>query len=159
MLQLAFYVHTPPIYRFRRWSATQIVRCFADNNGTGFARNITHVELIFSDGISLSSSSFDGGVRFKWIDYNKHPERWRVFKVNGLDLSPVEEQELKNRMQDYVGCKYDFAGVIFYYGLKIKNPKFQNDNKWWCSELVSLAIEIQNFRLSPYELYVLNNRR
>jgi hypothetical protein len=47
----------------------------------------SHVELVFSDGMSASASARDGGVRFKRIDFK--PEHWDF-----IDLS-VDEEHLR----------------------------------------------------------------
>jgi len=38
----------------------------------------SHVEMIFSNGLSGSASFMDGGVRYKKIDYSVHPTDWEI---------------------------------------------------------------------------------
>ena len=57
----------------------------------------SHVELVFSDGMSASSSMRDGGVRFKEIEY--HPDRWDFIELN-VDEEYVLASILKRLKQD-----------------------------------------------------------
>ena len=154
-MKLAFYIHMPKITRPKRWLVSRIVKIFAGNKGSDWQRNITHVELVFSNGDSFSSSSFDDGARFKKIDYQKHPERWKIFEIDPFGGRNVEaeEQVLKYFCQDYVGKKYDFWGVIWYFGFNKRKDRLQNNNKWWCSEIIAWVLGETSFRISPYELY------
>ena len=151
-MKLAFYIHMPKINKPKRWFVTRIVKIFAGNKGSDWQRNITHVELVFSDGDSFSSSSFDDGVRFKRIDYEKHPERWKIININPFE-NEGDEQLLKYRCMDYIKKKYDFWGVIWYFGFNRRKERLQSNDKWWCSEILAFLLEEAVFRISPYELY------
>ena len=85
----------------------------------------SHVELVFSDGLSASSSHSDGGVRFKKIIFR--PERWDVFELKGF-----KEEEVRKRFEERLNHGYDYAGNFgFVYG-----PKKDNKEREFCSEIV-----------------------
>jgi len=47
------------------------------------AGKYSHCEIIFSDGVSASSSFMDGGVRFKEIEYNS--ANWDIIEIPWAD--------------------------------------------------------------------------
>ena len=69
----------------------------------------SHTEMIFSDGLSASSSYEDGGVRFKRIRYS-HIDRW--------DFLPIPDDtgfvELHARLwyEQHKGVEYDIRGNL-----------------------------------------------
>ena len=70
----------------------------------------SHCELIFSDGISASSSFMDGGVRFKEIDYSL--EKWDI-----IDLPWADEARARKYFIDNLPRKYNVLGnVHFIFG-------------------------------------------
>jgi len=97
----------------------------------------THNEYEFSDGISFSSSMrFDigtgksEGVRFRDIDYTKHPERW---KKNLLILPQLIEQNIRRRAEILAALKlkYDKRAIV---GSLITGQ--HNPWDFFCSEVV-----------------------
>jgi len=98
----------------------------------------SHVELVFFDGYSASSSFLDGGVRFKKIDFD--PEHWDFVEI------PNGEIKARNWFIRHEGQKYDVLGiahlVVGFIG--------QAQNKWYCSEAVAEALGIQDsWRFEP----------
>ena len=69
-----------------------------------------HVELVFSDGISFSSSQWDGGVRFKQIDYIDDP-KWALVP---LYLTPEQESRVRATAELLAAVKigYDWKGIL-----------------------------------------------
>ena len=106
----------------------------------------SHVELVFSNGTSFSSSGRDGGARFAEIGYS-HKERWEFVK---LDIDGEEEKEIWNECKRLIGKKYDWLGIFFHQFLPLNT---QDDDKWWCSEIVAYILGILPFRISPNKLY------
>ena len=118
----------------------------------------THSELVFSDGLSFSSSGRKGkdgkpeGVRFKTIDYTKHRERWHL---DPLMISMETERKIRLHAEviNGMGLKYDFRGIV---GFVLTGH--QNAKDWFCSELcyALLATEFflsrMNFKMHPTEL-------
>lgn len=117
----------------------------------------SHCELVFSDGMSFSSSYRDKGVRYKRIIFS--PERWEF-----LDFYTNEEEELRKWCDTHVGAKYDMWGVIGFT-LSPFRDALQQRNKWYCSEIcaagmrlfgASYAMSAMPDRISPSGLYTLH---
>jgi hypothetical protein len=118
----------------------------------------SHVELIFSDGMSASASSRDGGVRFKRIDFK--PEHWDF-----IDLSVDEEHArasiLKQLEHDFdeeaaraffkerEGLRYDYFGLFGF----VWRPGIGKSRRWFCSEAVAAALKFEEpWRFCPNTL-------
>lgn len=96
----------------------------------------SHVELVFKDGLCFTSSSRDGGVRFKNIPLT---EKWFVIEI-GSD----KEEEIREWCETELGKAYDWLGAI---GCGIGMPCLQSDDKWFCSEVVGAALN--EFSIKP----------
>ena len=99
----------------------------------------THSELLFSDGVSFSSTMEDGmnGARYLEIDYSNHPERWGAVPIPMSD----EEAEVIRRTADCMNgsIEYDLWGLLsFGTLLNIIKP---DPNKMWCSEICGYLIK------------------
>lgn len=105
----------------------------------------SHMELIFSDGLSGSSSFADGGVRLKKIDYST--DRWDI-----LDLPPEWEARARRYIEARLGRKYDLMGnVHLMFGFL---P--DSSDREFCSELGMGALGFdQAFRFEPNAAYVI----
>lgn len=76
----------------------------------------SHIELVFEDELSLSSSPRDNGVRYKLIKYK--PERWEFINL-GMDT-----KEYYYRADDLTKFehKYDWLSIILgWAGIKSFN--------------------------------------
>ena len=103
--------------------------------------NYSHVELVFSDGISFSSSNRDGGTRFKYIDYNK--DNWDIFDLN---ISPEDEGKMRLLALRLTDKEYDLIGALTS-PLKLC---LQNKDKYFCSEVcLTLIKEVVNKDIVP----------
>lgn len=91
----------------------------------------SHVELIFSGGISASSSLQDGGVRFAWIDFN--PERWDFIELHGFD-----EAAALAWFKSREGARYDLWGQARFL-LGFVTPA---RSRYWCSEAIAAALRL-----------------
>lgn len=100
----------------------------------------SHCEMIFSDGISASSSFADKGVRFKQIEYSD-AGNWDVYEINDKYEEPARAW-----FEQHAAQRYDLIGNIrFAFGF-IKTP----EDKWFCSEAIGAALGIpEPWRLSP----------
>jgi len=99
----------------------------------------SHVELVFSDGLSASSSHIDCGVRYKKIIFR--PERWDVFELEGFN-----EKEARTRFNQKLNHRYDYWGIFgFVWGAK-KDSK----NREFCSEVVMYSLGFkESWRFDP----------
>lgn len=99
----------------------------------------SHVELIFSDGLSASASYIDKGVRFKRIDYN--PAHWDIVELAGFD-----EQAARDWFEDRLGEGYDLWGNLRFIFGWVR----EDDAKWFCSEALMAALGFEEpWRFGP----------
>jgi hypothetical protein len=105
----------------------------------------SHVELIFKDGVSASSSSMDGGVRFKRIDFD--PKKWDIQDIGMHD----KEDAARQYIADKVGCKFDYLGMFAHVDKRLK----ENPNRYFCSEIIAAALGFKEaWRLDPCSLFI-----
>jgi hypothetical protein len=90
----------------------------------------SHVELIFSDGMSFSSSIRDDGTRFKNIIYD---DKWDIIELN----FPFDEIKMREFCESQNDKPYDLLGVFFSAGLKLN---LQDKNKWFCTEIIGYSL-------------------
>ena len=99
----------------------------------------SHCELVFSDGISASSSYMDKGVRFKNIVYD--PAKWDFIEV-------PDRYELAARawFEAHVGQGYDLIGNARFALGFLDSPS----DKWFCSDSIFAALGFKEpWRISP----------
>jgi len=107
----------------------------------------THVELVFPDGFSYSSSGWDGGVRRKIITYS-HPERWKFVTVD-VGETPYS-RKCRDRFDRILGKPYDHMAIWLTEVLPLKR---ENPNAWYCSESVKYALGLPRpWAVSPARL-------
>lgn len=99
----------------------------------------SHVELIFSDGMSASSSFIDGGVRFKLIKYDE--SRWDF-----IELPDSLEENARKLFVVHAGKAYDYwANIRFSFGF-IPDSK----DKYMCAEAGMAALGFDDaWRFEP----------
>jgi hypothetical protein len=109
----------------------------------------SHCELVFGKpnmhGSSLcaSSSTRDGGVRFKWI--NLEDGKWDLY-----DIPEFDESSAKNWFYNHQSQKYDYFGLLWFV-LPIR--KFNNPRRWFCSEAIGAALGLDRpHKLHPQRL-------
>jgi hypothetical protein len=123
MLRVAFYRGThaglPGVYNrlVRWWTRSQY----------------SHVELILPWGAAASSSAMDGGVRFKFIDFD--PALWDFVDVP-LELASSAEDWFNT----HYGQGYDYLGNVHFVLSAVGDDK----RKWFCSEAVAAALGMPN---------------
>lgn len=90
----------------------------------------SHCELLFSCGLSASSSFIDGGVRFKDIAYTT-TKNWDF-----LPLPNADEPKAFFWFMSHRGLPYDVWGNLRFAS------NFARDcpDKWFCSEAVMAAL-------------------
>lgn len=101
----------------------------------------SHVELQLDSGKCWSSSTYDGGVRYKYIDtYTGH---W--------DTIPLKFQVSEQLFLQEQGKSYDYIGLI---GTVIKVPWFSRQRKWFCSEIIAESLGLKDsWKYTPEDLY------
>ena len=99
----------------------------------------SHCEIVFSDGLSASSSFIDGGVRFKSIDYKE--DNWDF-----VELPDYLEAQAREWFEEHEGDKYDVLGNLRFILFFIKPSK----NKHFCNEAVSDSLGFkESWRMGP----------
>lgn len=133
MFQIAFYKGThsgvPGIYNrgVRWWTQSKY----------------SHCELIFSDGMSASSSYMDGGVRFKRIDYD--PANWDI-----ITLPSHLEAKAREWFVAHDGNPYDLWGNVHF----VLSPVKHKSSAWFCSEAAAAALGFADaWRYDPALMY------
>jgi hypothetical protein len=91
----------------------------------------SHCEIVFSDGISASSSIEDKGVRFKYIEMS--PDKWDL-----IDLPNSDELYARNFFQQNLGKKYDILGLFGFIWRRGTNSK----DKYFCSEICASSLQL-----------------
>lgn len=103
----------------------------------------SHVELLFNDGISASSSYMDGGVRFKVIEFDS--KKWDLFELKGYD-----SVKAKLFFAEHLGQPYDVMGNI-----KVIIPWWPHSKtKWHCTEIIAEALGLEaSYSFGPKKLF------
>lgn len=123
------------------------------------SKKYSHSEFEFEDGLSFSSSirkdmntGSSEGVRFKNIDYNKHPERWK----KNLLILPIDiAANIRRRAEILVALdlKYDKRAIVGFLLTGRHNPW-----AFYCSEVVygimapDLLLPVLNYKMHPAKL-------
>lgn len=107
----------------------------------------THMELVFSDGISASSSFSEGGVRFKKIEFNEN--KWSFIE---LPSNLFDEQYARWWFKTNLGRKYDVAGLLRFAADPMKDDR----TRFFCSEACLSALDIKEaWRFTPNSAHIL----
>ena len=148
-LQLAYYKGRNK--KFKKRFVTAIIKLF-----TG---KYSHVELVFPDELyqsknSFSSSGWDGGVRYKRINFS-HVERW-TFQSLGK-FSEAKIKEVRSWCDTIIGKKYATIDVIQRFGF---GKEVNSKDAYWCSEacayVLNMAMILQppiSENLAPTRMY------
>ena len=108
----------------------------------------SHTELIFSDGISGSSSWLDGGVRLKKIDYTSG--KWDFKTIDG------DEKAARQWFEDHAGQPFDLLGLLGF----VWRRGTESRGKWFCSESVAAALQFHDpHRFDPCSLHFATKSR
>lgn len=92
-----------------------------------------HSELVFSDGFAFSSSQWDGGTRFKKINFNDG--KWDLVE---LDLTKQEEKRVRLFCIKENGQPYDWKAIVLAQVFNFYND---NPHAWFCSEICTAALQ------------------
>ncbi len=102
----------------------------------------SHCELIFSNGLSASSSFMDGGVRFKEIEYDL--EKWDIFEIPWAD-----EKRALVYFTQRIGRPYNLRGNIHFVFGFIRGDSHGE----FCSEACAGALGLRNpWQVAPNAL-------
>lgn len=93
----------------------------------------SHTELVFSDGLSFSSSQWDGGTRFVKIEYET--EKWDFIE---LEVTREEEKKIRQFCEKHNHLPYDWFAIVL---AQIFHFYANKPNKWFCSEICTRALQ------------------
>lgn len=137
MMKLAFYVGLDTI-------GDKLVKVLTGSD-------ITHCELVFSDGMCFSSR-YNRGTEFTKYFNLDNPNIWMI-----MDLPWISEEQEK-RIREFCyqeeGCQYDWLALV----LGRLNPMHNHPEKWFCSEICSHVLKqytkgLNDFWYTPGRLY------
>lgn len=101
----------------------------------------SHTELVFSDGVSASSSWLDGGVRYRLITFD--PAKWDLIEIDG------DEQAARQWFKDHGGDSFDIVGLFGF----VWRRSTHNRARWFCSESVAASLGFPDpYRFDPCSL-------
>ena len=107
------------------------------------AGKYSHCEIVFSNGISASSSFMDHGVRFKQIGYSSIGN-WDFLHIP--DQDGLVEISALNWFRRHEGKAYDIWGNIRF----ATNFARDSSDKWFCSEACMAALGFpEAYRYGP----------
>lgn len=92
--------------------------------------HIAIVDYIDDEGIPLVWEALENGVVY-------HKLEDRPFDLFYLEAKQVEIYAVKKWLIDQIGKPYDYFGLIGF----LWRREYQNDNKWFCSELAAEALK------------------
>ena len=102
----------------------------------------SHVEIVFSNGISYSASPRDKGVRFKEIDMETG--KWDLYKID----RQFDEELLKIHLKKFEGQPYDVLGAIGSgFGIPLYSP-----HKKFCSLIMAWIFCLEDINQNPESL-------
>lgn len=103
----------------------------------------SHCELVFSTGLSASSSFMDHGVRSKQIDFE--PANWDF-----VDLPAELEHAAFTWFLNHQGQPYDLLGNLHF----MLGPVSDEKDAWFCSESIAAALGLKEpWRYDPGVLF------
>ena len=109
----------------------------------------SHVELIAGSALHgdivrcWSASGRDGGVRSRQIWLK--PENWDLVELR------IDPNEPIKFIQERIGAKYDFVGILLSHVLAIGGHR---KGRWFCSEICAAALGVSSpQRVSPQFLF------
>lgn len=91
----------------------------------------SHCEIVFSDGMCASSSSRDGGIRFKRINLDEH---WDVFDLN----TSIDENAVKYWFSMHEDNLYDWPGAI----ASVIGINLSTEDKKYCSFACAIVLSL-----------------
>ena len=114
-----------------------------------------HCALVFSDGVSFSSSlQKDMYTQFERINFNT--AYWDVLDV---PMSAEDEHKVRSFCINEMNCRYDWVGIFLSQIIPLG---YNSKSKWFCSEVCVAALQKANLllnekpnRVSPNKLYKL----
>lgn len=103
--------------------------------------NFSHVDAVLPDG-RLLGATFKKGVHVHHTKYSSI----KRFKIN-FD-NDIQVEAFYEFLRQQIGKKYD---VLSLFGFILRNRKWHEEEKWFCSELIAAAAEYAGVQLVRYQ--------
>lgn len=128
-MKVAFYKNSKSFF----WKAIRIKQKYIQKLSWRYSR-FSHVELVFSDGMSFSSSEQDHWVRFKKIDFKV--ENWEFIDLN---ISIKQEQLIREWCEKKIWSDYNWWWIFFAMIFKFYTT-WEDD--YFCSQICIRALQV-----------------
>lgn len=142
-IQIAFYKHS-------EWLFGRLIRWKQSLSYDKKYSQYSHVEIVFSDSLSFSSSERDGGVRFKKIDFNDG--HWDLVDVH------VTTIEYNKMITFCIKHKWEWYNWIWILVSQMLNFNIRSKKNWFCSEIVARSLQELN-EIWPFTTAFVNPAR
>lgn len=129
-------------YDDKRWFSRLV--CFIRGGDSAHCEAVRNYRPGF-DSTCASASWVDGGVRYACI--RLHPEKWRVYEVEGIPVDLIDTWMGKHQGEDY-----DLVGLL---GVVLPTIFGHSTRRWFCSEVVANMLGMTDPHL--YDLRVLES--
>lgn len=112
----------------------------------------SHCGIVAGDDV-IEAVMGKGVVITPLAEFQKQASKWDIIKVPAADPAAVIDWARKQK-----GARYDISGVL---GIAVRRA-WQNDDAWFCSELVAAAFHhggtslfrTDAWRITPRDLYI-----
>lgn len=108
----------------------------------------SHCEIVYGYE-SFSSSLFDGGVRRKVIDFEKHPNRWDMYDIK---LNALKSDKFLKFYEHTKNKKYNLLGIIFVYLFGLIT--YIRNDKYYCSDWCYIQIKYLLGYVNPRQINI-----
>lgn len=134
------------IFRKNKSKASKLIRFFTMGEWS-------HCGILFDQ--HVYEATFEGIMKTSVIDFSKDAD------IETKKFPVVDSTKVYSFLNSQLGKEYDFSGA---YGLLLTNTVIQDNDKWFCSELVYKALEVGGlklfanggYRVTPRDLYNIN---
>lgn len=93
----------------------------------------SHVDLVLPNGLLLGARATRGVAL-----YSPHEVENSRVAAYSVATNPRQQEAILRAARTQIGKPYDWGGVL---GLALRSRRWQDDDSWFCSELVTWAFE------------------
>ena len=126
IIKIAFYKHSESFFWW-------IIRWKQSFNYQNKYSKYSHVEIVFDDWLSFSSSERDWWVRFKKIKFKKY--HWDFVDVH---VTNTEYNKIITFCHKHKWDSYNWLWILLSQAL---NFNLRSKKHWFCSEIVARALQ------------------
>jgi uncharacterized protein YycO len=105
--------------------------------------DFSHVALLLDEDTIIESTLSHNGVQIdSLINFKNRAKNWLIVELE-INIEHLNWDDLVSIAKNEVGKPYDLLGIL---GLSI-HRNWQEDDKWWCSELIPYILLKWGIRL------------